>query len=155
MKPGIVMKLKRTTGMLKVNQKPLARMNAAGSSTIIRRKCVDFAVTTRTLDDVAIVNCGGKLVFEKEAAALCRVVSGLLNSYPSVIVNMNGVEVIDGSGLGTLAQCIRDARQKGASLIFCRVPKNIRELLDLTRLSSLVEIVGSEIEALERSRAAA
>ncbi|HVZ15698.1 MAG TPA: STAS domain-containing protein [Terriglobales bacterium] len=114
-----------------------------------------FAVTTRTLDDVAIINCGGKLIFEKEAAALCRIVMGLMKSYPSVIVNMSGLESIDGSGLGTLAQCIRDARQNGASLIFCRVPKKIREVLDLTRLSSLVEIVGSETEALERSRAAA
>ncbi|MGZ4815399.1 MAG: STAS domain-containing protein, partial [Terriglobales bacterium] len=84
-----------------------------------------FAVTTRTLDDVAIVNCGGKLVFEKEAAVLCRVVSGLLKSYHSVIVNLNEVAAIDGSGLGTLAQCIRDAKQSGASLIFCRVPKKI------------------------------
>ncbi|MGZ4816012.1 MAG: STAS domain-containing protein, partial [Terriglobales bacterium] len=102
-----------------------------------------------------IVNCGGKLIFEKETAALCRVVTGLVKSYPSVIVNLSGVASIDGSGLGTLAQCIRDAKQNGASLIFCRVPKKVRELLDLTRLSSLVDIVGSESEALERSRAAA
>jgi anti-sigma B factor antagonist len=155
MKPGIVMKLKRSTGTLRVSEKPSTRMNAAGSSTIIRRKCVEFAVTTRTLDDVAIVSCGGKLVFEKEAAALCRVVSGLVKSYHRVIVNLNGVESIDGSGLGTLAQCIRDAKHSGASLIFCRVPKKIRELLDLTHLSQLVEIVGTETEALERSRAAA
>ena len=153
--PGIVMKLKRSTGILRLNEKPSTRTNAAGSSTMIRRKCVDFAVTTRTLDDVAIVNCGGKLVFEKEAAALCRVVTGLVKSYPSVIVNLDGVAAIDGTGLGTLAECIRDAKQNGASLIFCRVPRKIREVLDLTRLSSLVEIVGSETEALERSRAAA
>ena len=116
---------------------------------------MDFAVSTRTLDDVAIVNCGGRLVFEKEAAALCRVVSSLVKSYSWVIVNLDGVAAIDGSGLGTLAECIRDARNEGASLIFCRVPKKVRELLDLTKLSSLVEIVGSEKEALERSRAAA
>jgi anti-sigma B factor antagonist len=116
---------------------------------------VDFAVTTRTLDDVAIVNCGGRLVFEKEAAALCRVIAGLVNAYQSVIVNLEGVAAIDGSGLGVLAECIGDAREKGVSLIFCRVPRKVRELLDLTRISSLVQIVATEHEALERSRAAA
>ncbi len=155
MTPGSFMKLKRNTGILRVSEKPSMRMNAAIGSPIIRRKCVEFALTTRTLDNVAIVNCGGKLVFEKEAAALCRVVTGLVKSYPSVIVNLDGVAAIDGTGLGTLAECIRDAKQNGASLIFCRVPRKIREVLDLTRLSSLVEIVGSETEALERSRAAA
>jgi anti-anti-sigma factor len=153
--PGNVMKLKRRAGMLTVKAKQSMRMNAAGSSPIIRRKCVEFAVTTRTLDDVAIVNCGGKLIFEKEAAALCRVVSGLLQGYQSVVVNMAGVAAIDGNGLGSLAQCIREAQQSGASLIFCGVPRKVRELLDLTHLSSLIEIVPSEADALERVRAAA
>ena len=155
MMPGVVMKLKRNAVMLGLNEKTNMRVNAAGSSPILRRKCVEFAVNTRTFDDVAIVSCGGRLVFEKEAAALCRVVSALVQSYQSVIVNLDGVAAIDGSGLGTLAECIRDAKQQGASLIFCRVPRKIRELLDLTHLSSLVEIVPSEHEALERSRAAA
>lgn len=149
------MKLKRSSGMLRISEKQSMRMNAAPGSLIIRRKCVDFAVTTRTLDDVAIVNCGGKLVFEKEAAALCRAVSGLLKSYRNVVVNMSGVAAIDGSGLGTLAECIREAQESGASLIFCRVPKKVRGLLDLTQLSTMVEIVASEAEALERVRAAA
>jgi anti-sigma B factor antagonist len=149
------MKLKRSTGMLRVSEKQSMRINAAISSPIIRRKCVDFAVTTRTLDDVAIVNCGGKLVFEKEAAALCRAVSGLLKSYQNVVVDMSGVASIDGGGLGTLAECIREAQESGASLIFCRVPKKVRQLLDLTRLSSMVEIVASQAEALEHVRAAA
>jgi hypothetical protein len=35
------------------------------------------------------------------------------------------------------------------------VPRKVRELLDLTKISSLVEIVGSEREAVQRSRAAA
>ena len=149
------MKLKRSTGRLRINEQPSMRMNAATSSPIVRRKCVDFAVTTRTLDDVAIVSCGGKLVLEKEAAALCRVVSNMLKGYSSVIVNLGGVGSIDGTGLGILAQCIQEAQQAGASLVLCRVPRKVRALLDLTKLSSQVRIVNTEAEALELSRAAA
>lgn len=116
---------------------------------------MEFAVKTRTLDGVAIVSCGGKLIFEKEATALCRTVSELIQKYQTVVVNLDGVVAIDGSGLGTLAECIRDAREAGCMLIFCRVPRRVREVMDLTQLSSQVNIVASEAEALERSRAAA
>src|SRR5215475_7965477 len=121
MTPGVVMKLQRKARIVRVNDKFSTRVNAAASSPIIRRKCVEFAVNTRTVDDVAIVNCGGKLVFEKEAAALCRVVSELVQRYRSVVINLNGIVSIDGNGLGTLAQCIRDAEQAGALLVLCRV----------------------------------
>jgi anti-anti-sigma factor len=155
MTPGVVMKLKRSAVTLGLNEKPSMRVNAAGSSPILRRKCVEFAVTTRTMDGVAIVNCGGKLIYEKEALALCHTVSTLVKAYATVIVNLEGVAGIDGTGLGTLAECIRDAKEAGSTLIFCRVPRRVREVMDLTKLSSQVSIVGSEAEALERSRAAA
>jgi len=155
MMPGAVMKLKRSAIMLGLNERKNMRMNAAGSSPILRRKCVEFAVKTRTLDRVAIVSCGGKLILEKEAVALCRTVATLVKNYQTVIVNLDGVAGIDGSGLGTLAECIRDAKEAGSTLIFCRVPRRIREVMDLTQLSSQVEIMATEAEALERSRAAA
>jgi len=149
------MNLKRNTGILRLNDKQSTRMNAATSGPILRRKCVEFAVTTRTMDNVAIVNCRGNLVFEKEAAALCRVVSKLVLAYHSVVVNLDGVKAIDGKGLGTLAECIREAKQAGANLMLCGVSRQIREVLDLTQLSSVVEISGSEHDAVERMRAAA
>jgi anti-anti-sigma factor len=107
------------------------------------------------MGDVAVVHCGGSLIFEKEAAALCDLVSDLVRRYRSVVLDLNEVSVIDGSGIGTLAECIRSAKQTGALLILCRVPHKIRQLLDLTLVSSLVDIVTSEHEALRRTGAAA
>jgi anti-anti-sigma factor len=68
---------------------------------------------------------------------------------------MGEIAAIDGKGLGTLAQCIRDSQQAGALLVLCRVPGKVKRLLDLTKLSSMVEIAATEHEAMERSRAAA
>ena len=149
------MKLKRNNSILRLSEKQSMRTNAATSGPIIRRKCVEFAVSTRTVDDVAIVTCGGNLVVEKEANALCRVVAGLVLRYRNVVLNLEGVKSIDGKGLGILAQCIRDARNAGANLVLCGVPAMVRELLDLTQLSSVVTISESEAEAVKTSRAAA
>lgn len=116
---------------------------------------MNLALTTRTMGNVAVVNCGGSLVFQKEAAALCDLVSDLVLRYRSVVLDLNGVSAIDGGGLGTLAECIRNARESGARLVLCRVPRKIRALLDLTKISSLVDIAGSEQDALLRTGAAA
>jgi anti-anti-sigma factor len=149
------MKLKRRTVILNLQNENAARKNAAPVSTRIRRKCVNLALTTRTMGDVAVVHCGGSLVFQKEAAALCDLVSDLVNRYRSVVLDLNEISAIDGGGIGTLAQCIRHARESGARLVLCRVPRKVRAVLDLTRISSLVDIAGSERDALIRTGAAA
>ena len=149
------MKLKRTSAILKLTNEQFARKKNAPVSTRIRRKYVNLAITTRTLGDVAVVHCGGSLVFQKEAAALCDLISDLVRRYRSVVLDLNEVSAIDGGGIGTLAQCIRNAKESGARLVLCRVPRKVRALLDLTRVSSLVDIVSSENEALRRTGAAA
>ena len=116
---------------------------------------MDLALTTRIMGDVAVVQCGGKLVFQSEASALCEVVSKLVGKYRSIIVDLNEVALMDGGGIGTLVDCIRNARNAGTRLVLCRVPEKVRLLLDITRVSSLVDIASTERDALERSRAAA
>ncbi len=116
---------------------------------------MNLALNTRTFGDVAVVHCGGSLVFQKEAAALCEVVTDLVGRYRSVVLDLDQVSAIDGGGIGTLAECIRSARETGAHLVLCRVPRKVRTLLDLTQVSSLVEIVTTEQDALARAEAAA
>jgi anti-anti-sigma factor len=116
---------------------------------------VNLALTTRTMGDVAVVHCGGSLVFQKEASALCDLVSDLVRRYRSVVLDLNEVSAIDGGGIGMLAQCIRGAKESGARMILCRVPPKVKALLDLTHVSSLVDIVASEQDALRRTGAAA
>jgi anti-anti-sigma factor len=107
------------------------------------------------MGDVVVVHCGGKLVFQREASALCDLVTMLVRNYRSVVVDLNDVAMIDGAGIGILADCIRHAKDSGTTLVLCRVPEKVRSLLDLTRVSSLVEIASTEQDALRRSGVAA
>src|SRR6185369_13351319 len=145
------MKLKNRTAILNLTKEKLPRKSGAPVSTRIRRKCVNLALTTRTMGDVAVVHCGGSLVFQKEAAALCDLVTDLVRRYRSVVVDLNEVSAIDGGGIGTLAECIRNAKEAGARLVLCRVPRKVRQLLDLTKVSSLVDIASTEHDALRRT----
>ena len=116
---------------------------------------MNLALTTRTLGDAAVVHCCGSLIFQKDSTGLCDLVSELVLRYRSLVLDLSDVSTIDGGGLGMLAECIRSAKEAGVSLVLCRVPSKVQALLDLTRISSLVEIAGSEHDALARSGAAA
>ena len=105
------MKLKNRTAILNLTKEKLGRKSGALVSTRIRRKCVNLALTTRTMGDVAVVHCGGSLVFQKEAAALCDLVTDLVRRYRSVVVDLNEVSAIDGGGIGTLAECFATPRK--------------------------------------------
>jgi anti-sigma B factor antagonist len=141
--------------MLRVAEEKRAWKSSAPTAKRIRRKCVKLALTTRTMGDVAVVQCSGNLVFQKEAEALCNVVSDLVRRYRSVVVDLNDVAAIDADGIGTLAKCIRNAQESGTRLVLCRVPQKVRRLLDLTKVSSLVDIASTENDALKRGGAAA
>lgn len=116
---------------------------------------MNLALTTRTMGEVVVVKCGGNLTFQREATALCELITELVPKYRSVVIDMSGISSIDGSGLGTLADCIRNARESGSRLVLCAVPPKVKRLLDLTKISSLVDIEANETDALIRSRAAA
>lgn len=110
---------------------------------------------TRIYGDVAVVDCNGRLVFGEEAQALCDRVTELLRNHRSVVINLSAVKVIDGAGLGVLAKCAEEARDSGHMLCLFGLQRSVRRLIDLTKLSRVIEVFDNESEAVEASRVAA
>lgn len=114
-----------------------------------RRRCVELALKTRTADDIAVLSVTGRIVFKQEAQALCHEVSRIFHTNSQLIINLGGVDCIDGSGLGSLAQCVQMARDCGRDIKFCNPQPHIQELLQLTRLTSVLDLYDSETDALQ------
>jgi len=121
----------------------------------LRRKVVQLHFETRSYGDVAVLDCSGRLVYREEAQALCDRVAELLQSYRSVVVNLAGVSVIDGAGLGALVSCVDKARETAHNVTWCGFQRNIQKLVDLTRLSRVLDVFETESQAIEASRVAA
>jgi anti-anti-sigma factor len=120
-----------------------------------RRKVVQLHFETRSYGDVAVLDCSGRLVYREEAQALCDRVAELLRAYRSVVVNLNGVSVIDGAGLGSLVSCAEKAHELGRNVTWYGLQGNIRKLVDLTRLSRVLDVFETELQAIEACRVAA
>jgi anti-anti-sigma factor len=87
-----------------------------------------------------VVSCKGRLVYRDEAAVFFRKVAELLPRAQLVLLDLSQVEKIDGSGLGHLLNLLARARGSGCALKLVAPSRRVRELLELTNLSSVFEI---------------
>jgi anti-sigma B factor antagonist len=66
-----------------------------------------------------------------------------------IVVDLEGVEFIDSSGLGVLIGCARRLRSKGDLLLVCTRP-NIIRVFEITGLDTLFPMHASVPDALKR-----
>lgn len=102
-----------------------------------------------TLGDAVILYCEGRIVYRAEAAALARVAGEALEQCSQVVLELSGVENIDGAGLGELVLAHLRAREQGKELKLAGASARVRELLELTNLSSVLAVYASVAEAMD------
>jgi anti-anti-sigma factor len=123
--------------------------------TRTRKDAVELKIEITSERGVTLIRCTGKIVYGKETELLQDQLNQLLRQYRRCIVNMAGVTQIDAHGLGVLVDCYRRARSRGSLLLLVNVSDELYELLQLTRLSRVLEIYSTEEEAINASYQAA
>ncbi len=91
------------------------------------------------LQDVAIVNCSGRMVRGSALDELRRRIEQL-ERVRVLVLDVSEVEQLDAGGLGTLLLMRRWAMQKNAKLKLVNPPLFFRRILDATHLASVFEI---------------
>jgi anti-anti-sigma factor len=108
-----------------------------------------LTVETRNSGDVLIVHCQGSLVYRDEPSDLVRVVSDIFQHTSRVVVDVSGLGIVDGSGLGEFAQLQTRACKSGARVCFAAPNALLRNLLTITNLDSVLEVRDTVTEAVE------
>jgi len=116
---------------------------------------VQLKLSTRTVDDILIVDCAGRIVFGEESAELRESVKKLIAQSGRIVLNLAGVSYIDSGGLGTLVALYTTARNAGGSIKLANLTERVSDLLQVTKLLTVFEVFDSEKAALESFRAAA
>jgi anti-sigma B factor antagonist len=102
---------------------------------------------TRVTDDVTVVHCEGRMVYGIESALLSGEVSELLPQTRQLVIELSGVEMMDGSGLGELISVLVSAQANQCSIKLAAPRERILQLLKLTNLTSVFDIHPSLDEA--------
>jgi anti-sigma B factor antagonist len=116
---------------------------------------VQLKLSNRTVDDILVVDCAGRIVFGEESAELRETVKKLIAQSGRIVLNLSNVSYIDSGGLGTLVALYTTARNAGGSIKLANLTERVGDLLQVTKLLTVFEVFDSEKGALESFRTAA
>jgi len=100
---------------------------------------------------VILLDLRGRLVLGEETEALRETVKRLLEAgHTRIVLNLAEVNYMDSSGLSALISSFTSARKQGGELKLLNLTKRIRDLLLITKLSTVFEVYDS-LEDAQRS----
>jgi anti-sigma B factor antagonist len=105
--------------------------------------------STRVVQGVAIVDISGQLRLGEGTGKLRDTVQQLVrDGYTKILLNLNGVVHIDSSGIGELMSNYTTLRNQGGELKLMNLNKNVRNLLQVTRLYTVFDVHDDQASAL-------
>lgn len=113
---------------------------------------MQLKLSTRTLDNVLIVDCAGRIVFGEESAHLRDMVKKLLAEHKHLVLNLSGINYIDSGGLGTLVALYTTARNADGSLKLANLTQRVGDLLQVTKLVTIFDVYENEQQAVDSFR---
>jgi anti-sigma B factor antagonist len=106
-------------------------------------------IETRTIGDVRILDCSGKITLGEGTMSIRNTVRDVLQSgAKKVILNLADISYIDSSGVGELVSSYTTTVNKGGKLKLLKLTNKLRELLTITKLLTVFEIYDDEKEAI-------
>ena len=106
-------------------------------------------IDTRTIGDVHVLDCSGKITLGEGTMAVRNTVRDILKGGgKKIILNLGDVNYIDSSGIGELVSTFTTVTNQGGQLKLLHLTKKIHELLAITKLLTVFQVFDSEQVAL-------
>jgi anti-sigma B factor antagonist len=111
-------------------------------------------IVEKAVGDVALLDLRGRLTLGPETVALRSKITELLDAGQTrILLNLGEVTYIDSVGLSSLVAGYTSTRKHGGSLKLLHLPRDVRQLLQITRLSTVFEIfenVDAAVQSFQR-----
>jgi anti-sigma B factor antagonist len=106
-------------------------------------------ISRRQLDKTTILDLSGDIDLANSPAVRKALLKELRdNRTPRVVMNLSNVRYIDSSGVASLVEGLKAARDVGARFILFGLSTSAREVLQLSRLLKIFEVYDNEEQAL-------
>jgi len=111
---------------------------------------MSMTLKTRRIDDVVILDLGGRITIGEGTLILRNDIQKLLDAGGSkFLLNLADVDYIDSSGLGELVTSFTTVRNKNGQLKLLNLTRRVRDLLQITKLLTVFDTFDNETEALK------
>jgi anti-sigma B factor antagonist len=105
----------------------------------------------KLLSGVMLLSLRGRIILGPETEALRSKIRDLIAAgYQRILLDLGEVIYIDSVGLSTLVASYTSARREGGDLRLLHLPRDVHQLLQITRLSTVFEIYET-VEAAQQS----
>ncbi len=109
---------------------------------------MSLSLQSRTVGDVVVLSCNGRIVEGTESSALHQRVREMLPIYHFFVLDLREVSFIDSAGLGLLVRLLSRVRGVAGDLKLCGAGPNIDKTLTVSRLKSVLGSYATEADAI-------
>ena len=110
---------------------------------------MSMKLTTREVNEVTILDLGDRITLGEESGRLRDTVRGIVaQGSKKIIVNLGEVSYIESSGVGELVSAFTAVKRAGGELKLLNVTKKINDLLVITKLVTVFDVIDDEMTAV-------
>ena len=112
--------------------------------------------TVRQVDAVTVIDVSGRITLGEGCTQLRELIRGeLAKNNKHVLVNLADVTYIDSSGIGELVSAYTTTSSQGGQLKLLNLTKKVHDLLQITKLLTVLEVHTDEAKAITSFQKAA
>ena len=115
---------------------------------------MNFSATIRQVGQVSVVDVAGKLTSFESGALRNSIARLLQEGRKQILLNLSGLEYLDSSGIGDLAQAYLSVVKRGGEMKVVGLSARIEEILKITQLYQIFPEFRDEQDALRSFPAA-
>ena len=106
-------------------------------------------LTPMHLGDVTLIEAAGRITLGESVASLRDQIHELTSDgRVKIVLNLAQVGYIDSSGLGELVSAYATVKNRGGAIKLLHLTSRVKDVLQITRLSTLFEVFDDEAKAL-------
>jgi anti-sigma B factor antagonist len=106
-------------------------------------------INARTVGDVHIVDCSGRITLGEGTMAVRNTVLDILNTGGrKIVLNLANVNYIDSPGVGELVSSYTTVNNQGGQLKLLCLTKKVQEVLAITKLMTVFQVHNSETDSV-------
>ena len=106
-------------------------------------------ISVRQLDKTTVLDISGDIDLSTSPELRKALLRELKERrMPRVVVNLQAVQYVDSSGVASLVEGLKASRDVGSRFVLCGLNTKVKDVLRLSRLGTIFEVVDSEEQAL-------
>ena len=114
---------------------------------------MSMTITERRLEGVVVLDLTGRITIGDGTLILRKQIQTLLDQdHRQLLLNLADVDYIDSSGLGEVVRSYTTVRNEGGNLKLLSLTTKVRDLMQITKLLTVLDVFEQESDALKSYR---